>query len=355
MYCSLEETISFESIDISSDRTLSGKMYFQGIIKVTNNSILTIEPGTELIFNSAVPSALVIDQGSRINAVGTPELPITFTSNKQTIGAWGGIVILGRADVITDQPTIPTDTRFIPDFAYGGSNNTDNSGELRYVRILYTGGLSSENHEVPSVFNGLTLCGVGNNTVIDYVQVHKSGRDAFALFGGTVNLRHIIATSSRDDGLYGNESWIGNVQFYVAQMTNRTIGNGVELENQRNSEFITKLESSNPPCYDFRKPKFTNVTIIGKDGDSDSPNHAVYYKQGAHGYFDNLVTVGFEESKPIKIEAEGYTTYLWVHFASFQLFGLKNPEDIEEPDTLFSEKTLMTDNNYFNEITTNGS
>lgn len=342
--------IIWESGDIETNRTLSGKVYFEGIVKVTKNSILTIQPSTELIFNSAIPSALVIDQGSQINAVGTSSDPITFTSEKTTPGAWGGIIIAGRATIVTDQLAIPTNTTTIPDFAYGGTNNTDNSGQLKYVRILYAGGISSENLEAPSVFNGLTLCGVGSNTIINYVQVHKSARDAFAMFGGTVNLRHIIATSSKDDGLYGNETWNGSVQFFVAQMTNRTIGNGIELENQRNSLFDSKWNDESDLCFPFRGPDFFNVTIIGKESDRDAPNHGIYLKQGSHGSFWNLITSGFETSKPIRIETGAITTHFFIRFSSFQFSNPSN-QSLDILNTSFDEQVFLTTYNYENEIT----
>lgn len=342
--------IEWESGDIITNRTLSGKIYYEGLVKVTNNAILTIQPGTELIFRSDVPSALIIDQGSQINALGTQNQPITFTSDNAVPGTWGGIIITGRASVVTDQISIPANTTIIPDFAYGGSNDTDNSGQLKYVRILYAGGITSESIEAPSVFNGLTLCGVGSNTIVDYVQVHKSARDAFAVFGGTVNLRHIIATSSKDDGLYGNETWNGSVQFYIAQMTNRTIGNGVELENQRNPLFDSKWDDESDPCYPFRGPDFMNVTITGKESDRDAPNHAVYFKQGGHGSFQNLITAGFETSKPIRIESSAYYTHFFLRYSSFHFSNPSN-QTIDDPNTVFDEQRLITDFNDFNEIT----
>lgn len=342
--------ISWESGDITANRTLSGKVYFEGIVQVTNNSILTIQPGTELIFRSDVPSVLVIDQGSQINAVGTPNQPITFTSDKTASGAWGGIIITGRAPVVTEQLSIPANTTIIPGFAYGGANVTDNSGQLKYVRILYAGGITTENLEAPSVFNGLTLCGVGNSTIIDYVQVHKSARDAFAMFGGTVNLRHIIATSSKDDGLYGNETWNGSVQFFIAQMTNRTVGNGIELENQRTSEFDNKWTDESNLCFPFRGPDFVNVTIVGNESDRDAPNHAVFLKPGSHGSFVNLITAGFETSKPIRIETGAITTHFYIHYSSFQFSNSSN-QTIDVPNTSFDEQQILTTFNYYNELT----
>jgi hypothetical protein len=322
------DIINWEKGNISSDRRLGDTVYFEGIIKVINGAKLTIDPGTTIIFKSAPLSALVIEAGCRIEANGTKDMPITFTSDEQKEGSWGGVIILGQAPVVTADPNLPGDAFLIEGFDYGGDFPNDNSGRLNYVRIWYAGGRPNNNGlQSASAFNGLTLCGVGNGTIIDFVHIHKSGKDAFAIYGGTVSLRHVIATSSKDDGLYSNEAWNGDVQFYIAQMTNRTVGNGIEIDNNRNiGDFSNLWLDESNQCFPFRGPDFVNITIIGDDLERDAPNHGISLLQGGHGSFVNVIILGFEGSKPLSIEAPGITTYYYFHHSQIQV---KNPTSYE--------------------------
>ena len=69
------------------------------------------------------------------------------------------------------------------------------SGVLRYVVVKYAGSLVDPENEL----NGIAFQGVGNGTVVDYVQVHNNSDDGIECFGGTVNLKHVILTGNGDD------------------------------------------------------------------------------------------------------------------------------------------------------------
>jgi hypothetical protein len=68
----------------------------------TNSAVLTVEPGTT-IFGEEGDDFLAVSRGSQIEAVGTVQEPIVFTSVQDVtgqetgIGQWGGLVLLGRA------------------------------------------------------------------------------------------------------------------------------------------------------------------------------------------------------------------------------------------------------------------
>jgi hypothetical protein len=76
------------------------------------------------------------------------------------------------------------------------SNPADNSGILRYVRIEYAGYAFLPDKEI----NGLTFGGVGNGTVVDYVQVSYANDYSFEWFGGTVNCKHLISFRTLKSG-----------------------------------------------------------------------------------------------------------------------------------------------------------
>jgi hypothetical protein len=200
--------------DITTNTTLTAdKVYLlDGWVYVKSGATLTIEPGTIIRGSKANKGALIIEKGARIMAEGTESNPIVFTSNQdvgsRSYGDWGGVIILGQATVNKVDPVIeggPTST-------YGGSDDTDNSGIFKYVRIEFAGIAFQPDKEI----NGLTFGGVGSGTEIEYVQVSFSGDDSYEWFGGTVNAKHLIAFRGWDDDFDTDYGYRGMVQFAVS-------------------------------------------------------------------------------------------------------------------------------------------
>jgi hypothetical protein len=82
-------------------------------------------------------------------------LQIALLSRKP--GDWGGIVILGDALLIKLAVSLFC-FNLNPEVSYyGGANEEDNSGILKFVRIEYSGRKLKEQKEL----NGLSLAGVG--------------------------------------------------------------------------------------------------------------------------------------------------------------------------------------------------
>ncbi len=172
------------TITLTSDKvwTLKGYVY------VTDGAKIIIQPGTTIVSDIAEKGALCIERGAQIIAEGTSTKPIIFTSGKnageRSPGDWGGIVILGRAK--TNRSSEPTIEGGIGR-AFGGTNDADNSGVLKYVRIEYAGVAALPNSEI----NALTLGGVGSGTIIENVQTVYANDDAFEFFGGTVSPKNL--------------------------------------------------------------------------------------------------------------------------------------------------------------------
>lgn len=216
-------------------------------VVVTNGATLNIEPGTLI---KAKPgefpnaSMLIIANDSKINAAGTAESPIVFTSSADNItnvdqssqsllnennkGLWGGIIILGKAPISTennDPSTFyvgldPSDK----DSYYGGENSADDSGVLNYVSIRYGGtymGTGSES-------NGLTLCGVGNATEISNIEVYANQDDGIEFFGGTVNASNLLVYSSGDDGIDLDEGYTGKINNIMVVLGEQS-DSGIEI------------------------------------------------------------------------------------------------------------------------------
>jgi hypothetical protein len=244
---------------IDKDLTLTNKNTYllSGAVYVINRAVLTIEAGTVIRGESETCGTLVITRGSKIIAAGTERDPIIFTSNKSVgerkSGDWGGVILIGNGinNHIGGVDAIDwgLDTKHTQ---YGGENDEDNSGIMRYVRIEYPGNKIKIDEE----FNGLTLAGIGKNTVIDYVQVSYSNDDSFESYGGAVELKHIISYKCSDDDFDFNYGYQGKAQQGIA-FRNPLIGDfsgsrcfEVDSYNSDKKGFdpnkrLTKLEASN--------------------------------------------------------------------------------------------------------------
>lgn len=187
---------------INKDTKLLKRNTYQlvGVVYVTNNATLTIEPGTVIRGDDKTCGTLVITNGSKIMAEGLETDPIIFTSNKEKTerrpGDWGGIIVLGKAPINTlgGLHTLPFDLEPLLNH-YGGPDAEDNSGILKYIRIEYAGRKLSALKEL----NGLSLAGVGRKTVLNNIQISYSNDDSFECYGGDLNLTNLISYRTTDD------------------------------------------------------------------------------------------------------------------------------------------------------------
>jgi hypothetical protein len=253
--------------NINTTTTLtSDKVWIlKGYVYVTDGAKLIIQPGTTIVSDISEKGALIIERGSQIFAEGTASKPIVFTSGKsvgeRAPGDWGGIVILGRATTNrTSEPIIEGGIGR----PYGGTNDADNSGVLKYVRIEYAGIAALPNSEI----NGLTLGAVGSGTTIEYVQTIYANDDAFEFFGGTVNAKNLYAYATADDDFDFDFGYRGKVSYSVSKRDPKFVdagdaGNGVECDNDG-------VGSSAQP---FTHPKLDNMILIGPFDSSALANH----------------------------------------------------------------------------------
>ncbi len=249
-------------------------------IYVKNNATLTIEPGTVIYGDKAFAgAALIITRGAKLMAEGTVDSPIVFTSNQdagnRTSGDWGGLILLGNAknNIVSGFGNIegitPTD-----DTKHGGSDDNDNSGSLKYVRVEFAGYPLQPNKEI----NGVTFGSVGNGTKIDYVQVSFSNDDSFEWFGGTVNCKHIIAYRGLDDDFDTDNGFSGLVQFGLGVRDPQIADNPTVSTSEG-------FESDNDAAGDQNNPQtsaqFTNMTLVGPLRGDVNANVATGYRRAA--------------------------------------------------------------------------
>ncbi|WP_300799269.1 hypothetical protein [uncultured Alistipes sp.] len=266
--------------NITSDATLTeGNSYrLSGGLHVKAGATLRIEPGVELVaVDDEIPDYILIEQGAKIDAQGTAAHPIVMTSELKESGAWGGIHICGYAHTNAGAGVLSE----IGNAPYGGDNDADNSGTLRYIRLEYTGFALDEEHEA----NGVSFYGVGNGTTVEYLQAYKGSDDGFEFFGGSVNVRYLVSTSCSDDSFDWTEGWNGKGQFLVAfQEAESTLGYDcdclMECDNNGNNAAATPVAH----------PVLANVTLVGNN--SQTGNRGVRLRAGTEVELYNAIITG---------------------------------------------------------------
>ncbi|MFC3416690.1 hypothetical protein [Algoriphagus hitonicola] len=279
--------------NITEDQTWeTGNTYILGgRIAVEAGATLTIEEGVVVkgeVGTGANATALLIARGGTLNANGTADAPIIFTSIADEIqpgeiaspnldpdlsGLWGGLLILGNApssfagDVSEIQiEGIPaSDTNGL----YGGDAADDNSGSITYISIRHGGANIGEGNEI----NGLTLGGVGSGTTIENVEVIGNQDDGIEWFGGTVNVTNAVVWNSGDDALDTDQAWAGTMDNFILICGDET-DHAMEIDGPEGSFNAAHT--------------VTNGSVKGNDVSEFGD-----FRDGARGTFSNIYFFGF--------------------------------------------------------------
>ena len=194
-----------------------------GTLSADTNITLSIDPGV-ILYAATGQSWLAVNRGNKINAVGTADMPIVFTSQDNvaglntdaSIGQWGGVVLLGRARISDcDFGTVTANTcereteGAVNPARFGGRDDSYDAGEMDYVQIRYSGFVLSNNKELQA----LTAEGIGSNTRLAHIQSHNSSDDGAEFFGGRFNMKYYVATGADDDSLDVDTGARVNVQY----------------------------------------------------------------------------------------------------------------------------------------------
>ncbi|SHN51772.1 hypothetical protein [Erythrobacter sanguineus] len=219
----------------------------QGFSSTGNNVTLSVEPGV-IVFAQG-QAALIVNRGNRLNANGTADRPIVWTSRDNVIGLandnsqqqWGGVVLLGRARV-SDCATggINTDATFSQNptcqqnlegaavaIPYGGANDADNSGSFTFNQIRFSGFELAPGNELQS----LTTGGIGSGTVIENLQSFNSSDDGVEFFGGTVRVRNLAVIGASDDSLDVDTGAQADLDTVVVVQRSTTGDANIELDS----------------------------------------------------------------------------------------------------------------------------
>lgn len=240
-----------------------------------HGAVLTIEPGTTIQGTSG--SALVIEKDARLEAEGTADAPIVFTSlqSSPAPGDWGGLVLLGKA-VVNLEGGVGQAEGFANAPTYGGSDDAHNCGTLAYLRVEYAGFAISEGNEL----NNITFYACGTETTVHHVQSHMGSDDGIEMFGGGFDLDHIVVTGAQDDSIDMDQGFRGVAQYLFIQQDAAVGDNCFEISNQ-GSVFTATPRTA---------PIFCNVTAIGS-GASGEKSKGLTVKEGTEGsWYASIIT-----------------------------------------------------------------
>jgi hypothetical protein len=289
---------------IEGDRTFAADSvyYLDGYVFV-ESGILTIEPGT-VILSFEDPSdvaegnetSLIITRNARIDAQGTPDNPIIFTSefdeepfggeitlNETNSKLWAGIIMLGNAPAYSNGNTDAIQIEGIVDpdarSQYGGDDSGHSSGIMRYVSIRFTGAEIGPGDEI----QGLTLGGVGSGTTLEYIDIFVSADDGIEIFGGTVDIRYISVAFSEDDSFDFDLGWSGSGQYLFA------------LQGGNDADKTAEWDGATPdnaPLYSTAI--LYNMTLLGTGFDGSFPgvgNSTIIMRDGsAYSIYNSIIS-----------------------------------------------------------------
>jgi hypothetical protein len=267
---------------------------------------LTIAAGNTLAWQDSA-DYLLINRGSRIIAQGTAARPITFTgftdavtgtAGPEDVQLWGGVVINGNGitNNCTDAQRAANQCHVLSEGAasnYGGANNAESSGILRYVVIKHPGNEVAPDDEL----NGLTLNTVGSGTTIENLQVYSTYDDGVEFFGGAVNIKNYVALYVRDDSIDFSDGWSGTIENALVIHARGNSNWCIEGDNIGSSRSDQGQPFDTAP---ISSPVIKNMTCItsqsrqgptngtGTHGDS----RGVLVRQGARARIEDSIVFG---------------------------------------------------------------
>jgi hypothetical protein len=276
-------------------------------VYVLNGASLTIEAGTVIKARpgtDANTSCLIVTAGGKIFANGTAHNPIIFTAEADDVsdpddlpifqrGLWGGVVLLGAATINT--PVDTTGSAATPKYdvfeglpdsqvngqnvhRFGGNDDNDSSGVLRYVSIRHAGIVFQPNREL----NGLSMGAVGRGTVLENIEAYAIADDGYEWFGGTVNTRYLVSAFNDDDAFDTDQGWRGKNQFWFAIQEPGRKDHGAELNGEPNG-----LAVSNAPIANY---EIYNATWIGAGTNTTGNRGMIIREYAAPRIYNSVLT-----------------------------------------------------------------
>ncbi|HVR36546.1 MAG TPA: hypothetical protein VMS21_11920, partial [Methylomirabilota bacterium] len=314
------------------------------------NATLIIEPGTVIKGVTVVPeelrrrgipeliSGLWVSQGGTLVADGTREEPIIFTAEGDELtgnipptqtALWGGVVMMGNAVINSAKHVVGnvSDPKFdlyegldndpetglpYPEHRFGGDDDEDSSGVLRYVSIRHAGFSFAQDSEL----NVLTMGGVGRGTVLEYVEVYAGEDDGFEWWGGTVNSKYLVAAFIEDDDFDTDQGFRGTNQFWFGikapWMGATGDSRGIESDGDLNQSVFDEQPLNQWHAY--------NATIIGRGKDVTGTDRNVAWNTRDEDVPQVFNSVFAAWDQGLKLDGDG----LYHHTNATMLASIRN-------------------------------
>ncbi len=291
----------FSGVHIFQDSLFVGADVATGVAPSAGSGpTLTIEAGATLAFSDSSDYVL-INRGSRIVANGSSVAPITFTgfsdavtktAGPEDVQLWGGIVINGNGltnnctDAQRTTNACHVESEGKPSH-YGGNNNAESSGTLRYVVVKHAGFEVAPDDEL----NGITLNAVGSGTTLSFVEVYSAYDDGIEFFGGAANVDHYVALYVRDDAIDYSDGYVGRVE-YALVIHSLTDGNRcVEGDNIGSTRAVAGEPLDAAP---LTNPTIANMTCIlsNHDAGTHDTSQGIVMRRGPKAQYLNSIVYG---------------------------------------------------------------
>ena len=256
---------------LTSNLTLDPNVAYKltGSLSVEPGVKLTIPAGTKITANVGQEIYIVVKKGAQIDVQGTQSNPVRMASANSAPGDWGGLVILGDAKTTEGVNA----TAEVGGFIYGGNNDQDDSGSIRYMIIEGAGAQINAD----SQYNGLTLYSVGSGTTIENIALINGADDGVEFFGGTVSVKNIYLENNEDDAIDWTEGWNGTVTNAYVLHTKAGFSTAVEADGLNNN------------------PKLINLTAVSSKGGT-----ALQFKKESGATISGLSLTGYDTSVDMK-------------------------------------------------------
>ena len=284
------------TLDASVQYNLSGQF------TVTDGVSLTIPAGTRIIADAGGSEVYIaVLKGAQIFINGNPSSPVVMSSANGIAGEWGGLTICGKATTTAGADSIAE----VGGFIYGGSSDTDSSGNISYLQIVGTGAqINSE-----SQYNGVSFYAVGSGTVVNNVAVINGADDGVEFFGGTVSVSNLYLENNDDDSIDWTEGWNGTIT--NAYISNTSAGFSTVFEGDK--------ENGNP--------KFNNITAVSTVGGT-----ALQFKKQSGGTITGLSLSGYDVALDMK---DGGATSNVIFESGVEAIALTDPTEATTIDQHF--------------------
>lgn len=282
---------------ITEARTLDATVEYllTGPVIVQDGGTLNIPAGTVIKAEKGFDKYILVLRGGKINVNGTAVAPVTITADTDDAkqGHWGGLIINGKAPL--SGGTEGT-TEINADHKYGGTNVSDNSGTITYLKLEYTGARSDANVE----HNGLTLNGVGNGTKIENVYIPYGADDAIEFFGGSVNVKNFLAVDPDDDMFDFTQGYSGTLEnaygiWQTGYVSTESDPRGIEADGNLDGNNPTQTGQSN-----FTVKNMTiDLRLAPSTAEGNYMHDVIKVRRGAKATIENALVIGQGQAKDL--------------------------------------------------------